>query len=154
MESDKKKPHLGWLWVIVLVIIAAAILFLTQQQAPDSGKAHITSSTQVLKSPTTVSVGEDFYVSWLVDGPEETAATHSAVHYGPESMMDNPGNVGPAETVYPSFIPNFTDGEYSIPNNFQGLITAPNEPGKLYLRSHAVIDGKNYWSDESTIIIK
>jgi hypothetical protein len=48
---------------------------------------------------------------------------------------------------------DFLDGEYHIPLQFVGNIRI-GSPGTYFARAYSLIDGKNYWSDEQSFIVK
>lgn len=110
-------------------------------------------SVSVLEAPKTVSVGEQFTVAWRVGGPA-TTIPHTAVHYGPESKPGLLGvGVGPAGAGYPEFTKEFASGTFSIPKSFAAVITAKSA-GSIYYRVHAIVNRKNYWTDEFEIKVQ
>lgn len=99
----------------------------------------------ITASPPSVHAGEDFVVGWQVNNPEFTLIPHTAVHYGTASQPD---------ISYPNFTKEFAEGNFTIPNTFIASATAPNAPGKLYFRAHAVIEDKDVWTAEKVIDIQ
>jgi hypothetical protein len=85
--------------------------------------------------------------TWKVEGsPNVINAT--TVYYGLEST---PGgldtNIIPAATKYTDNIKDFANGKYNIPLQFIGNVKIATA-GSYFYRGYAVIDGKNYWTDE------
>ncbi|MBI2133606.1 hypothetical protein HYU11_02895 [Candidatus Woesearchaeota archaeon] len=98
--------------------------------------------------PGEVDSGGIFRVSWSVEGT--TASTsHTGVHFGPFSV---PNPTGPGD--YPkASVFLCTDKQCSLPQSFSvdiGIL----EPGEYYLRAHAIIGGKNVWSEERKLVVR
>ncbi len=107
----------------------------------------------LIDAPKEVTVGKVSTFTWNVDGPPATIS-HTAAHFG---LVSNPGELGkdvkPADTKYTEMVADFASGQFNIPLRFVGNTTIAN-PGTYYFRIHAVIDGKNYWTDEYTFSAK
>ncbi|MBI4991508.1 hypothetical protein HZB96_05465 [Candidatus Gottesmanbacteria bacterium] len=85
--------------------------------------------------------------TWRIEGPP-TVINHTSVHYGLVShsgVLDQ--NVKPADTKYADMVEDFADGKYNIPLQFVGN-TNITTAGTYYYRAHALVNGKNYWTDE------
>ncbi len=101
----------------------------------------------VTSSPTLAGTNQPISLSWKIESESATTA-HTAVHYGPSSVA-NPA--GPQDYPFSSdFI--CTSKPCTIPRAFQAKISI-TETGTYYYRAHAIIDGKNVWSEEKTIAI-
>jgi hypothetical protein len=91
--------------------------------------------------------------TWEVDGSSKTIHK-SAVYFGTinvEGMLGK--DVAPAETKYTDSVIDFIDGDFDIPMRFIGN-TIITKPGKYYARVYALIDSKNYWSEERVFTVK
>lgn len=104
--------------------------------------------------PAKALAGPPLVVTWQVkpkDGAT-TTITHTAVHYDTAS---HPGelatDVSPAAAGYKELTPDFAQGEYQVPRAFSVKLTPP--AGQLYLRAHAIIDGEQYWTDETVVAV-
>ncbi len=98
-------------------------------------------------APAIAGANQAVSISWKIES-ESTTTPHTAVHYGTSSV---PNPTGPSD--YPlasSFICTATP--CSIPRAFHAQIAIANE-GTYHYRAHAIIDGKNFWSEEKTIEI-
>lgn len=99
----------------------------------------------VLSYPSNVSIGGHFVVRWKVTGGIPGRITHTVVRWG-----NRTGTVDLPLYGFPNVSQIFTG---DTPQSFQVEITAPLTPGKLYFRAHAVVDGKDVWSDERSVNI-
>lgn len=113
-----------------------------------------TFSVVVTQSPTEAIAGQAFTIGWKVNADAQKTITHTAIHYDTSS---HPGTFGtdvpPPASGYPELTPEFASGTFSIPNTFTTDITVDQEV-TIYFRAHAIIDGKHYWSDEMSFIVK
>lgn len=104
----------------------------------------------ILDIPKTASAGQTITFTWRVDGPP-TSINHTSIHFGtvsePESLDVN---IAPADTKYTDLVKEFASGKFDIPLQFVGNAQI-EKPGIYYLRGHAIVDGKNYWTDEYTL---
>lgn len=134
--------------LLLLVTIAMLIVVISctpQQPETPLGPAIETQITATT-TPDTGTVGEKMEFGWAIDAEEGTVVMSTAVHYGTEST---PGVLG--EEVSPADIPYVSVTTAHISAPLPGTFTTslyPTSEGTLYYRFHAVIDGKNYWSDE------
>lgn len=139
---------------LLFAVVLIAVVFLsacTQQPSAQTGQiskeAEKATPEITLKiSPESASASEEFVVSWEVSGTGKIP--HTAIHYGPKSVADPKG---------PSDYPKATefqcqDVQCSLPNSFFAKIKI-DAAGTYYYRAHAVVDGKNVWSEEKKIII-
>ena len=136
------------------------------QPVPDApeGDAGVQDTVVEEESPPTVSVvsvpsevfaGEEFTVTWKVDSEAPAIINHTAIHFGTESRAGEFGDdVGPQQAGYSGLTPEFAATESSIPNEFSAKIAAPESAGTLYLRAHAIFNGKNYWTEEVSVAVK
>lgn len=104
----------------------------------------------VLNAPTEVVEDTVFAFTWRVDGIP-TTINHTSIHFGTVSQPGELGKeVAPQDTKYSDLIKDFAKGNYNIPLQFVGNSTIAR-PGTYYYRGHAVINGQNYWTAESTL---
>ncbi len=107
----------------------------------------------MISAPKEASAGSTISFTWRVSGPS-TTINQTSVHLGKISV---PGTLGPEvkpkDTKYSEMIDQFADGEYKIPLQFVGNIKL-SSPGTYYYRAHALIEGQNYWTDESSLEVK
>lgn len=110
-------------------------------------------AVSVVSAPKEVEVGAVTTFTWRIDGPASTT-NHTAVHFG---QVATPGkldfDVKPQDTKYPDLVPDFAQGNYNIPLQFVGNVNIATA-GAYFYRLHALINGKNYWSDEYTFVAK
>lgn len=108
------------------------------------------SAVNVTKDITT---GQTATFTWYIDGPA-AEISQTSVYFGQASVsgiLDK--SVKPADTKYSENVKDFTNGKYSIPLQFIGNVKIA-VPGSYYYRAHALINGKNYWSDEDIFEVK
>jgi hypothetical protein len=102
--------------------------------------------------PEVVRAEESITVVWTISD-EEQNGTYTAIHYSFESHQGRlDSDVGPEESGYGFHITEFNSGTFRLPAEFSTTFT-PNKTGIIYLRAHAVVNGKHYWSEERTIVI-
>ncbi|MBI2633578.1 MAG: cupredoxin domain-containing protein [Parcubacteria group bacterium] len=84
-------------------------------------------------------------LSWRVESSEAMEINHTAIHFGYQSVFDPklPGD-------YKGGASEIKAGQ--IPSSFSSEIM-PTSAGTLFLRAHALIDGKHFWSDEAAMTI-
>lgn len=107
----------------------------------------------LVSTPKQVGVDTLTAFTWRIDGPP-TTVNHTVVYLGNISV---PGKLGkevkPQDTKYTDFVRDFASGKYDIPLQFVGnakIATA----GSYFFRAYAVINGRNYWTDEGTFEAK
>jgi hypothetical protein len=101
--------------------------------------------------PQSGTIARSMTFTWRVEG--DGSATHTAIHYDFTSHSGDLGTEdGPSAAGYPELTTEFASGNFPLPDDFSTQIT-PMRSGALYLRAHAIIDGKNYWTEETTISI-
>lgn len=168
---DPLKPSkpAGWVWLAVIVIIVAGVLYLTQSRAPQEAEEEVEEeepqivvkdvplTVTLVDAPESVVAGTIFGVEWNVDAPEATAVSHTAVHY---DTVAHPGQfdqgVTPDGSGYAKFTKTYASGLYPVPFQFEDNIKVDDDSAGqvLYLRAHATVAGKNYWSEEVMVPIK
>ncbi len=122
----------------------------TTTQAPITIKEPKIELTSI---PAEGRVGMEITLKWRVSGTG-LRAVHTAIHYGAESRPGMLGlDAGPGAAGYPSLTTEFASGDFVLPRDFTATIT-PTATGMIYLRAHAIIDGKNFWTDERAVSIK
>ena len=159
---DSMAMDMRLLVIPVIIVVLAAVAFIASQPAP---VAPVSPPTQppatppateavavaVTSAPITVETGKAFQVSWTVNGTG--TVTHSAVHYDYSSHPGTFGtDVAPAASGYPYFPKDYAAINMSAPASFTVSIT-PNVTGALYFRAHAIVDGKQYWTDEMALTV-
>ncbi|MBI3379464.1 fibronectin type III domain-containing protein [Candidatus Gottesmanbacteria bacterium] len=138
-------PQNKFFWIFGGIILLIAAWF--------GYKALISSvedyKVTLVDAPKQVDSGSIATFTWRVDGPP-TTINHTSVHMG---LTSNPGDltkeVKPADTKYTDMITDFANGKYNIPLQFVGN-TKMGKVGKYYYRVHALVNDKNYWSDEAS----
>lgn len=104
-------------------------------------------SVAVTSTPTTIAAGEMFTWRWRVSGPDGTEITHTAIHWGPESVPSDPT---PAAYANGTNQPAYYTG--TVPQEFEHDVTMAGA-GTHYYRAHAVAGGGEQWTDEETILV-
>lgn len=103
--------------------------------------------------PSELTEGDNATFTWSVNGPTRTIHS-TVVYYGNTST---PGiltsKASPEDTGYTHLLKDFYNGNYIIPLKFIGN-TRMSTPGTYYARAYTQIDGKNYWSEERTFLVK
>lgn len=129
------------IWIGIPLIIAGAVwYFLGFPGLPTP----TTETVAVTSVPTSAIVGESFNITWQVDNPQSITITHTAIHYGPQPKED---------ISYPDFTEEFAQGSFTIPNTFTAVVRAPDTPGTLFFRAHALIEEEDVWTEEASVEI-
>lgn len=109
----------------------------------------------ILHAPEKAKQGEVFNLAWAVKGVGEIKETdHTAIHYdwashaGTLETRDGPNKAG-----YSFLTEEFLGKNQSLPQSFN-LGFSADRAGELFFRAHAIIDGKNYWTNEQKIIVQ
>ncbi len=124
---------------MLFLLLAVAVLSGCVPQQPQGPAVSILSI-----QPESVEHGGTITVTWRVEGANATIP-HTALHYGSAS---HPGvlttDVTPQDAKYDQLtVPK----QGAIPATFTDEIVA-GESSNLYVRAHAIIAGKNYWTAE------
>ena len=133
------------IYIIVAFAIVAGIFIFSSSSSE--------TNVKITSVPSSVEVRQPISISWAVSSPEKKIIGHTAVHYDVESHIGNFSlETSPAASGYPNLIPDYANKQSEIPNTFSAQIMT-DISGTIYLRAHAVIDGKHYWSDQKSITI-
>ena len=92
----------------------------------------------ILSFPSMVSVGEHFTVMTNVTGGIPGKISHFGIH----KDMSDVDIVAVSQTT----------GD--TPQTFSEVVPAPNQTGPFAIRAHAIIDGKEVWSDEKIVSVE
>lgn len=104
--------------------------------------------------PGSAAVNQSFRVVWRVKALRQLRIDHTAVHYDYASHPGELGlDTGPSASGYTLMTQEYSKGSFGISQTFIASIT-PDKEGTIYLRAHALIDGKNYWTGEKSVEIK
>lgn len=111
-----------------------------QQEEQSTGVAKIT----IVNSPSSGQTNTPLSFKWKIESNKEIAIPHTAVHYDTRSV--------PSPKTYTDYrsAGRFFDG--SVPGSFSDSITF-QQAGNYYYRIHAVVDGKEIWSEEKSLKI-
>lgn len=109
-------------------------------------------SISLISAPSNARVGDKISFTWKVNGPQKTIQ-HTAIHYDYTPHLGDYGtDVGPAASGYPQLTTKYASGQFNIPDTFTDDITL-DKAGILYYRAHAIVDGKNYWTVERSVVV-
>lgn len=106
-----------------------------------------------ISTPTRVLTGENLTVRWRITLPYPPSSFTTRLYYDTVSHpSEYKTTVTPAHAGYAFSAPNWgydleQTGSYEV-------ALVPRDAGILYLRAHAEIDGKHYWSDERGVVVK
>lgn len=90
--------------------------------------------------------------TWWVEGPPNSI-NFTTIYYGPSSNAGIIGDVKPTDTTYTDYVKDFTNGIYNIPLQFVGNTNIASS-GTYYYRGYALINSRNYWTDEYVMNIE
>lgn len=111
------------------------------------------STIALIDGPGELVEGDVGTFTWYVGGLSTSIRT-TTVYYG---ITDHPGtlstNIKPEDTRYTEALKDFLQGDYAVPLRFVGNINQLT-PGTYFYRAYASVDGKHYWSEERTFVVK
>lgn len=147
-DTNKSSANNKIMWVAGAVLLLGALFFgLKTLMFPSSYKVTL------VNAPQEISEGAIATFTWRVDGTPATI-NHTAVYFG---LVSNSGELGaevkPEDTKYTDFVKDFDKGEFGIPLQFVGNSSIKTQ-GEYFFRVHALVKGKNYWSEENTLTVK
>ncbi len=147
-----KSARNWWLGGAVVVVLIALITWAGTREEPT--QAIVGTSVVVQSSSASARVGAPTTLTWEVRAPVGATATHTAVHWGTSSTSGELGTeVAPGAAGYPNLLPDYAQGSFALPRTFSSAITFTTA-GTQYYRAHAIIDGKNYWSPEYSVVVQ
>ena len=149
-----KKSARNW-WVGgAIVIVLIALITWAGTMAEEVQQSTSGTAVEVSAPPASGRAGSPVPLTWGVQAPVGAVATHTAIHWGTNSVAGELGtDVGPGAAGYPNLLPDYAQGSFALPRTFTGAVTFP-AAGTYSYRAHAIIDGKNYWSPEYTVVIQ
>lgn len=119
---------------------------------PSIEEADVVPAISIIQIPSTAKENEKVEIQWKIESEQPLTAIHTAIHYDTKSHPGTFTNeVGPIDSGYFSLTREYASGEFPVPDGFLTSFTIPKEAQNLYLRAHAIIDGKNYWTGETSI---
>lgn len=97
-------------------------------------------------------VGQPFEATWRVNpSGTDDRVTQTYLHY---DWVSHPGDFGTAVTAadggYQEITTNFAKTSQPLPQEFSVRVPV-SRAGTLYLRAHAVVGGKHYWTAEHAV---
>lgn len=98
-----------------------------------------------LSYPDSVDLGQKFIIKWKVESSENKSIEHTAVHYAnyPVPNPKLPSDYKFASRILSGSIPGEFSSEFAVETY-----------GTMYFRTHAIIEGKHYWSEEKSFVVK
>ncbi len=166
-QEGKKGGTPGWVWLSLVIIVVAGILFITQKQAtapsdetkqeqPTPGAVDVPLTVTLTGAPKSIVAGTIFGVDWNV-ASEATILTSTAIWWDTTSHPGDFGTEVDGTTAgYAHSTEAYKKGSFAVPADFEDNIKAGDDlVGQIiYLRAHAVVLGKNYWSAEVAVPVK
>lgn len=134
--------------IIAILAVIGGIAVLTQTQfqiSPPPAEQPLQVAVGVIEAPLTVNAGQDFVVTFRVDSNKQFSITHAAVHFNPTPVAD-PNT--PSD--YIAGLTEILSG--TIPKTFTATGKL-SQSGTFYYRAHAIVEGKNYWSEEKSLSV-
>ncbi len=115
-----------------------------QQQSQAEAQEGIYKVT-TLEYPKSADLGQKFIIKWKVESSENKSIEHTAVHYSNNSAPDAkvPSDYRFVSKIQAGKIPGEFSSEFAVETY-----------GTMYFRTHAIIDGKHYWSEEKSFVVK
>ncbi|MBI4067552.1 hypothetical protein HY407_04160 [Candidatus Gottesmanbacteria bacterium] len=125
----------------------------TTTPTPTPTPTVIPYTISLIHVPKEIMEGDTTTFTWRISGPLKTIHT-SAIYYGTKSDSGAfTKNASPDDTLYTGVVEEFIKGNYTVPIQFVGN-TKYTKPGTYFFRGYALIDGKHYWTEERSLIVK
>jgi len=147
--------------LFLLLLVIGIIVYMYSQNLitlPASEQPRVVAEKEVqikvsfVEVPEKVLQGDKVIVSWKIDSNQQTKTFHTAIHYGKKSTFGLLGTgVKPDDLGYTDLTTEFVNRESTIPNTFDTVMSIGYQ-GTIYVRAHAIVDGKNYWSEERMLV--
>ncbi len=97
-------------------------------------------------------IDKNIPVTWKIETGKSDIATNTAIFYDKKSHGGYLGkDVVPEKSGYPSYTKETYGEKFSLPAQVFANVKIPSGSKTVYLRAHATINGKHYWTDEFTI---
>lgn len=175
IAPQKRPTPPGWAIVAGIVIIVAAILFLTQKTAPsgvneatndEESAVNDESAPTIVDVPATVSFSFVpssvpqaglFGIDWQVETAEQTFATKTAIYWDTSSHPGAFGvDVDPVDSEYDYDTTAYSAGYFALPGSFEDNIKLTGNEGVsvIYMRAYVALAGKHYWSEEVAVPVR
>ncbi len=120
---------------------------------PRAPAREVSGSVRFVDVPSKVVAGDVVLVSWTVNGDGVASAEQTAIYY---DTVSHPGifssGITPTNAGYASVTQN-PAASLQIPKTFSTQFVPQNE-GMLFLRAHASLGGKQFWTEERNIVIE
>ncbi len=103
--------------------------------------------------PTKATSNQPTQLSWSVTNSTNILNT-TTLYWGSDSSPSAlPTDASPQAVGYPNSLPDYQDGHFQLPSNFQATI-GPLAPGRYYYRAYARIDNQHLWTPEVSLIVE
>ncbi len=136
-----------------LVFLLLVLYNLNQAQMRLKESRPTVFSIAFVSVPKTATVNVPVNFKWAVDAPNSFTTPITTIYYGYDSSPSAlTKNDSPFAVRYPNFAPDYTDGRFQLPDNFDVNLTF-GKKGTVYYRAYALIAGDYVWSPEASIIV-
>mgnify|MGYP001562217983 CR=1 FL=1 len=141
------------LYSLVGLVVFYLLIYYNYYQAQQAIKNTRPSplSVELVSYPESLSVGSSGTFIWHVQSSPDLSTFYSTLYWGNQSSPSAlTKNDSPQAVGYPSFVADYTDGRYRLPNDFDIKIKF-NKIGKVYFRAYAKVGQEHLWSEENSL---
>ncbi|NCP47382.1 hypothetical protein COT86_03905 [Candidatus Collierbacteria bacterium CG10_big_fil_rev_8_21_14_0_10_43_36] len=106
---------------------------------------------ELVSYPELLGVGSKGTFLWHIESSPDLFTTFTTIYWSYQSSpsaltrMDSPQAVG-----YPYYLPDFSSGKYSLPNDFE-LRYLFDQSSRVFFRAYAKISNEHLWSEEKSL---
>lgn len=124
---------------------------------PPRVETEVIPTISLVSVPKSVDDEDTIAVTWKIESTQPSIAKHTAIHYETESHAGSfSTEVGQYNSKYSHLTPEYSLGEFHAPEEFSTTFKVSRGSDNvyaenIYLRAHAFIKDKNYWSDEVVV---
>jgi hypothetical protein len=151
-QLSTKVVHVTPIYISPIDPTAASKEIPSEKDAPSLQQVNRENSVSFVDVPQDIIEGNNAAFTWIVDG-EAQIINSTSVYCGSTSNANQLSqSVSPEKAGYANAVKDFLNGKYNIPLRFVGNMPV-SVPGSYYCRAYALIEGKNYWSEEKNMTV-
>lgn len=110
---------------------------------------------EFLAVPSTVKPDEMMSIRWRIESEIASASTSTAVYYDVRKQLGQFGtSVTPQSSGYLYLTKEYLSGVFAVPGSYSTSFDVPRDASEVYVRAHAYVAGRNYWTREIRIMVE
>jgi len=141
--------------VIGLAIFSSLVLYnYFQAQSAIKNTRPSPLTIDLVSYPEAVKAGHTGTFIWRIEASPDLSTPFTTIYWGYEASpsaltkQDSPQAVG-----YPSSLPDYMSGSFSLPSSFD-LNIKITQPGQVFFRAYAKVKEDHLWSEEMSLKVE